>query len=46
MTIEIKNLNIPDLMRAYMYAYGYRETAKAKELVSGLEYGVDQCRNG
>jgi predicted aldo/keto reductase-like oxidoreductase len=29
------NLPIPDLMRAYMYAYGYRETAKAGELLSG-----------
>ncbi len=33
-----KGLPVPDLMRAYMYTYGYRETAKAREVVmaSGL----------
>ncbi len=28
-----KGLHVPDLMRAYMYAYGYRESAKAREVV-------------
>lgn len=40
------NLPIPDVMRAYMYAYGYRETAKAGELLAelGIHEGVcDNC---
>ena len=28
-----KGLPVPDLMRAYMYTYGYRETAMAREVV-------------
>ncbi len=28
-----KGLHVPNLMRAYMYAYGYRESAKAREVV-------------
>lgn len=38
-----KGLNIPDLMRAYMYTYGYRELAKAKELVADLNLPSDVC---
>ena len=41
-----KNLPIPDMMRAYMYAYGYREVKKAKDqLVStGIENNpCDDC---
>ena len=38
-----KGLNIPDLMRAYMYTYGYRELAKAKDLVSELNLPSDVC---
>ena len=36
-------LPIPEFMRSYMYAYGYGETAKAKELVSRLAAGKDFC---
>ncbi len=38
-----KGLNIPDLMRAYMYTYGYRELTKAKELVADLNLPADIC---
>jgi uncharacterized protein len=40
-----KKLNIPDLMRAYMYTYGYGETTKAKELVTRQQYGPNPCAN-
>jgi predicted aldo/keto reductase-like oxidoreductase len=39
----VKKLNIPDLMRAYMYTYGYQETVKAKELVARQQYGLNPC---
>ncbi len=32
-----KDLPIPELMRAYMYTYGYREIKKAKDLLADLE---------
>ncbi len=38
-----KRLAIPDLMRAYMYAYGYNNPAQAGELVRELGYGNDPC---
>ncbi len=38
-----KNLNIPDLMRAYMYTYGYGKPARAKELVSRINHGTNPC---
>lgn len=38
-----KSLPIPDLMRGYMYAYGYRDLALAHEVVSSLEIGVNPC---
>ena len=38
-----KGLNIPDLMRAYMYTYGYRELAKAKKLVAELNLPSNVC---
>ena len=38
-----KGLNIPDLMRAYMYTYGYRELARAKDLVTELNLPSDVC---
>lgn len=41
----VKKLNIPDLMRAYMYNYGYGESAKAKELVTRQQYGLNPCLN-
>ena len=41
-----KELPIPELMRAYMYTYGYREVKKAKDLLVQLDMPVDfivQC---
>jgi predicted aldo/keto reductase-like oxidoreductase len=37
------NLPIPDLMRAYMYTYGYRETRKAKSLLDELQVTPEVC---
>lgn len=34
-----KNLSIPDIMRAYMYTYGYGDLAKAQDVLASL--GVD-----
>lgn len=36
-------LPIPDLMRAYMYAYGYRQPALAHSLVASLELPRQVC---
>lgn len=36
-------LPIPDIMRAYMYTYGYGETKKAHELISSLEIPDNPC---
>lgn len=38
-----KNLPIPDLMRSYMYAYGYRNLQAAHELVGSLDIAGDPC---
>lgn len=38
-----KQLPIPDAMRAYMYAFAYQATAKAKKLVTRLEISADAC---
>ena len=38
-----KQLPIPDVMRAYMYAFGYKETLKAKELVTRLNIENNAC---
>ena len=38
-----KSLPIPDLMRAYMYTYGYRETKKARDLIDELSVTQDAC---
>ncbi len=42
-----KGLPIPDLVRAYMYTYGYREYAKAREVVTASRLGstapCDDC---
>ena len=38
-----KSLPIPELMRAYMYTYGYREVKKAKDLISSLELPANAC---
>jgi uncharacterized protein len=39
-----KNLPVPDLMRAYMYAYGYSNPAMAYSLLSELGTGDNPCR--
>ncbi len=38
-----KNLPVPELMRAYMYAYGYGDIRMASELVSETAVTVDPC---
>ena len=38
-------LSVPDLMRAYMYAYGYSNPSQAYALLNELGYGNDPCRN-
>jgi len=38
-----KSLPIPDLMRGYMYAYGYRNLQAAHELVGSLELDGESC---
>ena len=38
-----KKLPIPDLMRAYMYAYGYGNAAMARDLVAELRIGGSPC---
>lgn len=38
-----KSLPLPDLMRSYMYAYGYRNLQAAHELVGSLDLPEDPC---
>lgn len=38
-----KALPIPEMMRAYMYAYGYRNLGAAHELVSSLDLPENPC---
>ncbi len=38
-----KNLPVPELMRAYMYSYGYREPKKAQDLLASLDLPNDPC---
>lgn len=38
-----KHLAIPDMMRAYMYAYGYGETKKARDEMASLKIGNNPC---
>jgi predicted aldo/keto reductase-like oxidoreductase len=38
-----KGLPIPDLMRSYMYAYGYRNLEAAHETVASLKLPKDPC---
>ena len=38
------NLPVPDLMRAYMYAYGYSNPAMAHSLLSELATGDNPCK--
>jgi ferredoxin len=36
-------LPIPDLMRSYMYAYGYRQLALAQSLIASLDLPLRVC---
>jgi len=38
-----KGLPIPEIMRAYMYAYGYRESRQAQELLASLNIPNNPC---
>jgi predicted aldo/keto reductase-like oxidoreductase len=38
-------LSVPDLMRAYMYAYGYSNPSQAHSLLAELGYGSDPCKS-
>lgn len=38
-----KNLPVPELMRAYMYAYGYSDTRMAYSLLNELKSGENPC---
>ena len=40
-----KNLPVPDLMRAYMYAYGYSMPYMAQNLLAELGTNADPCSN-
>ena len=44
MTACPMNLPVPDLMRAYMYAYGYSSPAMAYSLLSELGTGDNPCK--
>jgi len=37
------NLDIPTLMRSYMYAYGYRNAAQARHTLDSVEMSGDPC---
>lgn len=37
------NLDIPTIMRSYMYAYGYKNTAQAWHTLSGVELSGNPC---
>jgi predicted aldo/keto reductase-like oxidoreductase len=38
-----KRLPVPELMRAYMYAYGYSDTRMAHTLLSEINTSADPC---
>ncbi len=38
-------LDIPTLMRGYMYAYGYRQTLFAKEAIAGVDLSRAACKS-
>jgi uncharacterized protein len=40
-----RNLPVPDLMRAYMYAYGYSMPSMAQTLLGDLKIQGDPCNN-
>lgn len=39
------NLDIPTLMRSYMYAYGYKNTAQAWHTLAGVDISGRPCEN-
>ncbi len=39
----VRNLPVPDIMRSYMYAYGYSHSLKAKEVLTALKVEEDPC---
>ena len=39
------HLPIPDLMRAYMYAYGYKYAQLSKETLAELDFASNACEN-
>jgi ferredoxin len=41
----VQALPIPDLMRAYMYVYGYRNIVAAQDLVTSLELPLKVCED-
>jgi len=41
----IKNLRIPDIMRAYMYAYGYKDLKISQDLIYELGISSDPCKD-
>ena len=43
LTACVRHLPIPDLMRAYMYLYGYRNLVEAQDLVSSLNLPANPC---
>jgi predicted aldo/keto reductase-like oxidoreductase len=40
-----KSLDIPTLMRSYMYAYGYKNPSLARETVDSLDLSALPCKN-
>jgi len=38
-----RGLPVPDIMRAYMYAYGYRDARKGRDLLAVLNIPADPC---
>ena len=41
----VQALPVPDLMRAYMYVYGYRNLVAAQDLVTSLELPLKVCED-
>lgn len=40
-----QKLPVPDIMRSYMYAYGYKDLALARSTMDSLEIAGDACSN-
>ena len=38
-----RHLPIPDMMRAYMYTYGYQHASMGQETLASLDLPVDAC---